>query len=98
MGHPHVGPLLAQVTRHLQHAANVAREHGLGSRGEDVAGLAGADVVGHVGLGNVVAAGRTAAHFTFGQGHQVQAGNEKLRVHRRFYKDMEAADRAVAPV
>ena len=30
--------------------------------------------------------------------HQVQAGNEKLRVHRRFYKDMETADRAVAPV
>ena len=30
--------------------------------------------------------------------HQVPAGNEKLRVHRRFYKDMEAADRAVAPV
>ena len=30
--------------------------------------------------------------------HQVPAGNEKLRVHRRFYKDMEIADRAVAPV
>ena len=30
--------------------------------------------------------------------HQVLAGNEKLRVHRRFYKDMETADRAVAPV
>jgi hypothetical protein len=30
--------------------------------------------------------------------HQVPAGNEKLRVHRRFYKDMETADRAVAPV
>jgi hypothetical protein len=30
--------------------------------------------------------------------HQVPAGNEKLRVHRRFYKDMEIADRAVARV
>jgi len=30
--------------------------------------------------------------------HRVPAGNEKLRVQRRFYKDMETADRAVAPV
>jgi hypothetical protein len=30
--------------------------------------------------------------------HRVQAGNENLRVHRRFYKDMETADRALAPV
>ena len=29
---------------------------------------------------------------------RVQAGNENLRVHRRFFKDMETADRAVAPV
>lgn len=28
--------------------------------------------------------------------HQVQVGNEKLRVHRRFFKDIEAADGAVA--
>ena len=30
--------------------------------------------------------------------HQVPPGNEKLRVHHRFYKDIETADRAVAPV
>src|SRR5207247_6744973 len=30
--------------------------------------------------------------------HQVPAGNEKLRVHRRFFKDIETADRAVAQV
>jgi hypothetical protein len=30
--------------------------------------------------------------------HRVQAGNENLRVHRRFYKDMETADRALAQV
>jgi hypothetical protein len=29
--------------------------------------------------------------------HQVPAGNEKLRVHRRFFKDMETADSALAP-
>ncbi len=28
--------------------------------------------------------------------HQIQAGGEKLRVHRRFYKDIEAADSALA--
>jgi hypothetical protein len=30
--------------------------------------------------------------------HRVLAGNENLRVHRRFYKDMETADRALAQV
>ena len=30
--------------------------------------------------------------------HQVQAGGEKLRVHRRFFQDIEAADTAVASV
>jgi len=29
---------------------------------------------------------------------RVQAGNENLRVHRRFYKDTETADRALAQV
>jgi hypothetical protein len=29
---------------------------------------------------------------------RVQAGNENLRVHRRFFKDMETADRALAQV
>ena len=29
--------------------------------------------------------------------HQVPAGNEKLRVHRRFFKDIETADSALAP-
>jgi len=33
-----------------------------------------------------------------GMWHQVQVGGEKLRVHRRFFKDMEAADTAVARV
>jgi hypothetical protein len=28
--------------------------------------------------------------------HQIPAGTEKLRVHRRFYKDLEAADSALA--
>src|SRR5580700_3980987 len=28
--------------------------------------------------------------------HQIQAGSEKLRVHRRFYKDIEAADSALS--
>ena len=28
--------------------------------------------------------------------HQIQAGSEKLRVHRRFYKDLDAADAALA--
>jgi hypothetical protein len=28
--------------------------------------------------------------------HVVPAGDEKLRVHRRFFKDIEAADTAVA--
>lgn len=28
--------------------------------------------------------------------HQIPAGSEKLRVHRRFYKDIEAADSALA--
>jgi hypothetical protein len=27
---------------------------------------------------------------------QIRAGSEKLRVHRRFYKDIEAADSALA--
>lgn len=27
--------------------------------------------------------------------HQIPAGTEKLRVHRRFYKDIEAADSAL---
>ena len=27
--------------------------------------------------------------------HQIQAGSEKLRVHRRFYKDIETADAAL---
>ena len=30
--------------------------------------------------------------------HRVPAGKENLRVHRRFYKDMETADRALAQV
>lgn len=30
--------------------------------------------------------------------HVIPAAGEKLRVHRRFFKDMETADRAVAPV
>ena len=30
--------------------------------------------------------------------HRVPVGNENLRVHRRFFKDIEAADTAVAPV
>ena len=30
--------------------------------------------------------------------HRVQVGNENLRVHRRFFKDIESADTAVAPV
>ena len=30
--------------------------------------------------------------------HRVPAGNEKLRVHRRFFKDMDAADSALAQV
>jgi hypothetical protein len=30
--------------------------------------------------------------------HRIPAGNENLRVHRRFFKDIEAADTAVAPV
>jgi len=30
--------------------------------------------------------------------HRVPAGNENLRVHRRFYKDIETADRALAQV
>jgi hypothetical protein len=29
--------------------------------------------------------------------HRVQAGPENLRVHRRFFKDMETADSALAP-
>ena len=35
-----------------------------------------------------------------GQGlwHRIPVGNENLRVHRRFFKDIEAADTAVAPV
>jgi hypothetical protein len=35
-----------------------------------------------------------------GQGlwHRVPAGRENLRVHRRFFKDIETADTAVAPV
>jgi hypothetical protein len=35
-----------------------------------------------------------------GQGlwHRIPVGNENLRVHRRFFKDLEAADTAVAPV
>src|SRR5580700_4291018 len=28
--------------------------------------------------------------------HQIPAGSEKLRVHRRFYKDLDAADAALA--
>jgi hypothetical protein len=28
--------------------------------------------------------------------HRIQAGNENLRVHRRFFKDIETADRAAA--
>ena len=30
--------------------------------------------------------------------YRVQAGNENLRVHRRFFKDIETADRALAQV
>jgi hypothetical protein len=30
--------------------------------------------------------------------HQIPAGREKLRVHRRFFKDLRAADSAVATV
>ena len=30
--------------------------------------------------------------------HRVQVGNENLRVHRRFFKDIETADRALAQV
>jgi hypothetical protein len=30
--------------------------------------------------------------------HQIPAGREKLRVHRRFYKDIQAADSPVAAV
>jgi hypothetical protein len=30
--------------------------------------------------------------------HRIQVGNENLRVHRRFFKDIESADTAVAPV
>jgi hypothetical protein len=29
--------------------------------------------------------------------HQIPAGTETLRVHRRFFKDIETADRAVTP-
>ena len=30
--------------------------------------------------------------------HQVQVGREKLRIHRRFFKDIQAADSALAQV
>ena len=30
--------------------------------------------------------------------HRVQVGREKLRIHRRFYKDIQAADSALAQV
>jgi hypothetical protein len=30
--------------------------------------------------------------------HRVQVGNENLRVHRRFFKDIDTADRALAQV
>jgi hypothetical protein len=30
--------------------------------------------------------------------HRIQVGNENLRVHRRFFKDIESTDTAVAPV
>jgi len=30
--------------------------------------------------------------------HVIQAGQEKIRVHRRFFKDLRAADAAIAPV
>jgi hypothetical protein len=30
--------------------------------------------------------------------HRIPVGNENLRVHRRFFKDIETADRALAQV
>jgi hypothetical protein len=30
--------------------------------------------------------------------HRIQIGNENLRVHRRFFKDIETADRVLAQV
>jgi hypothetical protein len=33
-----------------------------------------------------------------GMWHRIPAGSENLRVHRRFFKDLDAADTAAAPV
>src|SRR5262249_60034466 len=63
MGHPHVRPLRAQISRNLEQAADVASEDCRRAGVEDILRLPLPEPLRHLRLGQVVAAGRAAADF-----------------------------------
>ena len=65
---------VAQPGLDLQDAAGVGRDHGLAPGGGDVAHLAPQQAVGHLGLRQVVDAGRAAAPVGLRQVHHSQPG------------------------
>src|SRR5215831_7987315 len=65
-------PLRAQPRLDLQDAAGVGRHHRLGPGGSDVADLASEQTGGHLGLGEVIDAGRAAAPVGFREIDQTQ--------------------------
>src|SRR5262249_49076740 len=54
VGHPYVRVLPLEVPGDLQQAAGIGGEDGLGFRVQNVANLALAEALGHIGLGEVV--------------------------------------------
>ena len=72
MPDPHARLLLPQVSAHLDQAADVAREHGVGPRRQECLRLALAEPLRHLRLRQVVAARGAAADLALGQRHQLQ--------------------------
>src|SRR5437588_11872810 len=75
VGDPDVRLLPAQVTADLEQATDVAREHRLRARRQDVPRLARAEVVRHGRLRDVVAAGGATAQFALRQRDEFPAGD-----------------------
>lgn len=76
MGHDDIGVGLSEMASDLQEAADIAAEDGLSFCGKDVVLFSFAELVGHFGLGQVVAAGGAAADFAFWQRDKLQFRNQ----------------------
>ncbi len=75
MGDPQVWVVPAEVAADLDQAADVAGEDRLCPGVEEIFRFAQAETLGHLGLGNVVAAGGAATDFAFIERDQFQAGD-----------------------